>query len=95
MKKTEIFEIIEVSQNYKLSKKFIETCIEKEWIIPCDCDNDLLDLEDISRIQLINDLMNDFGVNDEAVTIILHLIDQIHSLQGQIKRFLQANEDLR
>lgn len=92
MKKTDTFEIIEVVKHYKIGEKFITTCIDNEWIIPCNCDNVLLDREDIARMLLIEDLKNNFGVNDEAIPIILHLIDQIHSLQAQVKRFLKAGQ---
>ena len=92
MKEKYTFEIIEVVEQYELREEFIITCIENEWIIPCDCDNVLLDREDVARMFLINDLKNNFGVNDEAVPIILHLIDQIHSLQAQVKQFLKAGQ---
>jgi chaperone modulatory protein CbpM len=36
---------------------------------------------DLARVQLIKDLKVDFGVNDEGVAIILHLIDQLHGLR--------------
>jgi chaperone modulatory protein CbpM len=32
-------------------------------------------------VQLIKDLKVDFGVNDEGIAIILHLIDQLHGLR--------------
>ena len=52
-------------------------------------DNVLLDREDVTRMLLVNDLKTNFGVNDEAIPIILHLIDQIHSLQAQVKQFIE------
>lgn len=44
---------------------------------------------DVARARLIADLRNDLGVNDEAVPIVLDLIDQVHGLRrliGFLKR---------
>jgi chaperone modulatory protein CbpM len=51
------------------------------WVNPSDRDSTLLDQEDLARIRLIYELQHDFGINDEAVPIILHLIDQLNLLQ--------------
>lgn len=52
--------------------------IEEEWIVPFDKKHYQFDDEDIARLRLILDLKNQFGVNEEAIPIILHLIDQLH-----------------
>ena len=31
--------------------------------------------------QLIRDLRDDLGVNDEGISVILHLLDQVHGLR--------------
>ena len=38
----------------------------------------MFDEEDVCRILLIHDLKDKFGVNDEAVPVILHLVDQLN-----------------
>jgi chaperone modulatory protein CbpM len=57
--------------------------IQEEWINPFE--KDALDDEDVTRIRLIRDLIENLGVNEESVPIILHLIDQIHALQMRMK----------
>ncbi len=57
-----------------------------EWIVPVDWQAQLLDDEDIARARLIWELQTEFGVNDEAVPIILRLIDQLHCLQTELKK---------
>ena len=86
-----ILNIKEINLNYKLSETFIIECIESRWIIPRDCENNLLDEEDITRLLLIRDLKDEFGVNDESIPIILHLLDQIYALQAQVKRLLEPD----
>ena len=85
MAEKKIFEVSEIIESYELNEVFIYKCVEEKWIIPCDIDNICFDEEDISRIRLIKDLKKDFGVNDESIPIILHLIDQLHWMQAQVK----------
>ena len=36
---------------------------------------------DLARAKLIRDLLQDLGVNDEGVGVILNLLDQMHGLR--------------
>jgi len=86
------YEITEIIELYQINEFFINDCIEREWIVPADLQKKILDMEDISRILLIKDLKDDFGVNDESVPIILHLIDQLHWSQARIKHYYNIME---
>ena len=44
----------------------------------------------IARAQLIRDLKNDLGVNDEGVGVILSLVDQVHGLRGVLTEVLRS-----
>jgi chaperone modulatory protein CbpM len=90
MKDKNIYEITEIIELYQLNEIFIYECIEREWIIPSNTEETLLDQEDIARILLIKDLKEEFGVNDESIPIILHLIDQIHSLKSQLSQYMKS-----
>jgi chaperone modulatory protein CbpM len=46
---------------------------------------------DLARAQLIADLRNDFGVNDEAVPIVLDLMDQVYSLRHLVRELMQRS----
>lgn len=92
MKDKNIYEIIEVIELYKINEIFIYNCIEREWITPCDAEALHLDKEDIARILLIKDLKEIFGVNDESIPIILHLIDQIHWLKSRLTHYMESME---
>jgi len=83
------YEISEIIELYEVDEIFVYDCMEREWIIPVDTKKKYLDMEDISRLLLIRDLKECFGVNDEAVPIILHLIDQLHWSQAQAKRYFE------
>ncbi|MGO9675360.1 MAG: chaperone modulator CbpM [Methylocella sp.] len=68
----------------------LESWIEEEWLIPQRAGGaeDFSDA-DLARAQLICDLKADIGANDEAVGVILHLIDQLHGLRGALRDVLR------
>jgi chaperone modulatory protein CbpM len=56
--------------------------IEAEWLAPATGQKTFLFSEaDLARVRLIQDLRLDFGVNDEGIAIVLHLLDQLHGLR--------------
>jgi chaperone modulatory protein CbpM len=75
----------EITQTYQISEQFIRECLQKQWIEPLDTAADKLSREDLARLLLIHDLMEDMGVNDESVPVILNLIDQIHALKRKAR----------
>ena len=50
---------------------------------------------DLARAQLIRDLRDDFGVNDEGISVILHLIDQMHGLRRSMQQVLDELRAVR
>ncbi|MBN2400973.1 MAG: hypothetical protein JXN64_01095 [Spirochaetes bacterium] len=90
-----MLEIKEIIRSYELSETFIIECIRSKWIIPCDCEKNLLDEEDVARLMLIRDLKRDFGVNDESIPIILHLVDQMYALQTRMKQKVKFDRSRR
>jgi chaperone modulatory protein CbpM len=56
--------------------------IEAEWLAPVTGKKTFFFSEaDLARARLIQDLRLDFGVNDEGIAIVLHLLDQLHGLR--------------
>jgi len=65
--------------------------IEEEWLIPSGSSVDLTFSDiDIARAQLIRDLQADFGVNDEGVGVILHLVDQLYGMRRTLMELRHA-----
>lgn len=75
----------EVSDYCGVSTTTIVRFIEEEWITPIDHESHMLDEEDVCRILLIQDLQEKFGVNDEGIPLILHLVDQINFIMKNIE----------
>lgn len=78
--------IREAARSCGLEPEVIERFIDFTWVRPADAEERLLDEEDLSRCTLIWHLQNDLGVNDEAVPVILHLIDLLHGMRSRMGR---------
>jgi chaperone modulatory protein CbpM len=62
--------------------QMLEFWIEQQWLIPTQTDAELSFSDtDVARAHLIRDLKGVFGINDEGVDVILHLVDQLHGLR--------------
>jgi chaperone modulatory protein CbpM len=47
---------------------------------------------DIARIRLVYDVRRDMGVNEEAMPLVLSLLDQLYQLRAQMRTLAQAVE---
>lgn len=62
--------------------RVLEQWVEQEWLLPARTSTGMqLSDADVARAIFIRDLRSDFGVNDEGVGIVLHLVDQVHGLR--------------
>ena len=77
------FTFHEVCTLTHLDENTLIAFIQREWITPCE--QQKMDEEDLARIRLIEDLQRTFGVNDESIPVILHLIDQLHFLKNKFQ----------
>jgi chaperone modulatory protein CbpM len=75
-----------------LQAQTLEFWLEQEWLIPEETSGgmDFSD-RDVARARLIQDLKGNFGVNDEGIDVILHLMDQLHGLRHALARLHEAN----
>jgi chaperone modulatory protein CbpM len=64
--------------------------VEAGWLAPRQNGTDRRFSEiDFARAQLIRDLQ-DLGVNDEGIPIILDLVDQVHGLRGMRRELVST-----
>jgi chaperone modulatory protein CbpM len=60
----------------------LEFWLEQKWLIPdATSAGASFAPRDVARARLIHELETDFGVNDEGIDVILHLIDQLHGMR--------------
>jgi chaperone modulatory protein CbpM len=74
----------------QLDRETLEVWIEDEWLVPSGTATEPAFSEaDLARAKLIRDLIQDLGVNDEGVGVILNLLDQVHGLRKAMADMLQ------
>ena len=72
-----------------IERRIVEGWITAGWLVP-QRDPELAFSEvDLARAQLIRELKEDFGVNDEGISLILHLLDQVHGLRRSMRELLE------
>ena len=71
----------------------LQRWIENRWILPELADSQFRFHEvDIARVELILEIRREFSVDDEAMTLVLGLLDQLYSLRRQMRRLCDALE---
>jgi chaperone modulatory protein CbpM len=73
----------------------LEFWVEQRWLIPDQTSAEMTFSDaDVARAHLIHDLKGDFGVNDEGVDVILHLVDQLHGMRGAFEQLHRNIKEL-
>lgn len=81
----------EVVAEIEVSSGEIVGWIEKRWILPTETDGRFLfDEADRARAKLIAELHRDLGVGDEAMPLVLRLLDQIYTLRRALSEVHDA-----
>ena len=69
--------------------------IEQHWVLPVEREGDFLfDDADVARVKLIAELRNDLGVNEDAIPVVLRLLDQVYSLRRALSELNAAIQEL-
>jgi len=87
---------LEFMQQAGLDQETLELWIEEEWLIPSrGADGFTYTEMDLARVNLIHSLKDNMGVNQEGLGIILHLLDQMHSLRRTFAELVATVHSLR
>ena len=69
--------------------------IDRRWVLPSRCGSDLaFDDADRARIRMILDFHRDLAIDDEAMPVVLDLLDRLHAARAQLRMVLQGVADL-
>jgi chaperone modulatory protein CbpM len=81
----------EFLERTQLDRATLSIWIEEEWLIPDRTAHQLAFTDmDLARANLIHDLKDKMGVNDEGLGVILHLLDQMHALRRALADTLKS-----
>jgi chaperone modulatory protein CbpM len=90
-----------ILQSPGVDRRDLERWIVKDWVRPESRDGQYLFLEiDVARVRLIRELLDDMQLNEEAMPIVLALLDQLYETRRRMHELgsaiaLLAPEELR
>ncbi len=76
-----------------LTRHRLTTFIEAEIVMPLCTDEGMVFRQvDIARMELLCELTEEFSLDEDALVIVISLIDQLHAARDELRRVLQAVE---
>ena len=74
-----------------LERRELLRWVEERWVLPeRRAANWVFHEVDVARVELIIEIRRDFAVDDEAMPLVLSLLDQVYSLRRQMRRLCDA-----
>ena len=70
-----------------IDEETLEIWLSEQWLLPLqEAEEESFTDADIARATLIRELEHDFGVNNPGISVVLHLLDQLHSARASLKK---------
>jgi chaperone modulatory protein CbpM len=86
-----MFSLQQVVTEVGVTETDLHLWIEQRWVLPHKQeDSFVFDDVDIARARLIRELRVDLMVNEEAIPVVLSLLDQVHALRRALTRVNSA-----
>jgi chaperone modulatory protein CbpM len=80
-----------ISDSAGLRRQDLERWIANDWVRPDRQGESFLFREiDVARIQLIRELRDEMEVNEEALPVVLSLLDQVYDLRRRMRQLGEA-----
>jgi chaperone modulatory protein CbpM len=74
-----------------LDRQELVRWVENRWVLAERHGGDWLFREvDVARIELIREIRQEFAIDDEALPLVLDLLDQVYDLRRQLRRLCDA-----
>ena len=75
----------------KLTTVHVERWVARGLLRPrSEADAWVFEQVDVARVRLLTELADDIGLDDDAVEVVVGLVDQVHTLRGQLGLLAQA-----
>jgi len=86
-----MFSLQQVVTEIGVTETDLQLWIDQRWVLPHKReDSFIFDDVDIARARLIRELRVDLMVNEEAIPVVLSLLDQVHALRRALARVNSA-----
>jgi chaperone modulatory protein CbpM len=74
-----------------LDRRELTRWVENRWVLPERREKTWIFHEiDVARVELILDVRQEFAIDDEVLSLILGLLDQVYDLRRQLGRLCDA-----
>ena len=74
-----------------LERRELVRWVENRWVLPeRHAESWVFHEVDVARVELIFEIRRDFAIDDEAMELVLGLLDQVYSLRRQMRRLCDA-----
>jgi len=74
-----------------LERRELARWVENRWVLPERRGGTWIFHEvDVARVELILEIRHEFAIDDEALPLVLGLLDQIYGLRRQLRRLCDA-----
>lgn len=69
--------------------------VERRWVLPVPGGGDFVfDDADRARCRMIVEFRRDLAIDDEAMPVVLDLVDRLHAARAELRRVLEAVAEL-
>ncbi len=87
--------LVQVLAEFSLSQGELLLWIERRWVLPLAQGSESVCGEaDVARLQMIVELRRDLAIDDEAMSVVLDLLDKLYGLRRQMRELLAAVDEL-
>lgn len=77
----------------ELTVRRLRLWVRNGWLAPAAGDKGpVFDEVDLARVRLVCQLKSDLNINDDAVPVVLSLIDQLHGVRRELRALAEALE---
>jgi chaperone modulatory protein CbpM len=84
-----------LASEFGLSIDELTVWVERRWVLPGRSGGDFSFNEaDRARLRMIVEFRHDLAIDDEAMPVVLDLVDRLHAVHAQLRRVLEATADL-
>ena len=74
-----------------LDRRELTRWVENRWVLPERRDQTWIFHEiDVARVELILEVRREFAIDDEVLSLVLGLLDQVYDLRRQLRRLCDA-----
>src|SRR3954469_8688483 len=85
----------EIVTEFSIDHDELRLWVEKQWVLPLEQNGQFIFSEgDVARVQMILELRRDLAIDEEAMSVVLDLLDKLYGLRRQMRHLLAAISEL-